>query len=65
MQQVTSGDFLTPSNLAQTYNPPSYPDPADLLNDYDRVMDYASKHPEHGRTRVEKSLGLPPSRVRT
>ncbi|QZX99790.1 hypothetical protein [Halobaculum rubrum] len=52
-------------SLARTYNPQSYPDPANLLEDYDRVMEYASKHPDHGRTRVGTALELPPSRVRT
>lgn len=50
--------------LARTYNPPSYPDPADQLADYDRVMEFTSKHPDYGRTRVGKALELPPSRVR-
>jgi len=51
--------------FAYTYSPPSYPDPTTLLDDYERVMEYASKHPDHGRTRVGRAVELPPSRVRT
>lgn len=50
--------------LARTYNPPAYPDPATLLDDYDRTIAYASKHPDHGRTRVGRAVDLPPGRVR-
>ncbi|MXR41009.1 hypothetical protein GRX01_06595 [Halobaculum sp. WSA2] len=65
MPEDQTTPLVDPQSLARTYNPQSYPDPANLLEDYDRVMEYASKHPDHGRTRVGTALELPPSRVRT
>lgn len=65
MTETQTSSLVGARSLGRTYNPRSYPDPADLLKDYDRVMEYASKHSDHGRTRVGKALELPPSRVRT
>ncbi|WP_144905743.1 hypothetical protein [Halobellus captivus] len=50
--------------LARTYNPRSYADPADQLDDYRRVKRYVNRHPNAGRTAVGTALDLPPSRVR-
>lgn len=52
--------------LARTYNStPAYDDPADVLDDYERVMDYVAHHPEEGDHAVSTSLGLPRSRIST
>lgn len=52
--------------LARTYNStPAYDDPADVLDDYERVMDYVAHHPEAGDHAVSTSLGLPRSRIST
>ena len=56
--------MLRPESLARTYKPRSYPDPAEQLTDYQRVREYVSKHPDHGRNRVGSALDLPPGRVR-
>ncbi|WP_277552286.1 hypothetical protein [Halobaculum limi] len=56
--------MLTPDSLARTYNPESYADPTDQLADFERVREYASHNPDHGRVRVGNTLDLPPSRVR-
>ncbi|WP_435064866.1 hypothetical protein [Halobaculum sp. EA56] len=56
--------IVSETDLARTYNHPSYADAADVVADYERVQRYASHHPDHGRTRVGSALDLPPSRVR-
>ena len=63
--RAQSQSIVDAEALARTYSPPSYSDPTTLLDDYARVMEYASKHPDHGRTRVGKAVELPPGRVRT
>ncbi|GAB3702416.1 hypothetical protein [Halorubrum pallidum] len=55
----------TAQALARTYSDREYPDPWQKVLDYRRVREYATDHPEHGRTRVGNALDLPPSRVRT
>lgn len=50
--------------LAQTYNPPGYPDPIDCVTDYHRVMRHASMHPNQGSQAVSTRLELPRSRIR-
>jgi hypothetical protein len=41
-----------------------YPDPWEKVLDYRRVREYAAEHPDAGRTRVGRALGLPSGRVR-
>ncbi|WP_390215230.1 hypothetical protein [Halobaculum halobium] len=57
--------IISEAGLARTYDHPSYVDAADAVDDYKRVKQYASHHPDHGRTRVGSALDLPPSRVRS
>ncbi|MFB6125742.1 MAG: hypothetical protein ABEJ79_00360 [Halolamina sp.] len=57
--QIFSSD-----DLARTYEPRGYADPAEQVHDYNRVQRYAGKHPDAGRVAVGDALDLPPSRVR-
>jgi hypothetical protein len=50
--------------LARLYNHRSYSDPAEIIEDYERVMNYCAEHPNAGRTKVGNTLELPPERVR-
>lgn len=50
--------------LARTYDPPSYSDPYDAVEDYHRVMKYASKHPSKGSSAAASTLELPRGRIR-
>ncbi|MFB6127694.1 MAG: hypothetical protein ABEJ79_10440 [Halolamina sp.] len=56
--------IFSAGDLAQTYDPPTYADPTEQLQNYDRVQEYASRHPNAGRTKVGNALDLPASRVR-
>jgi len=56
--------MLAPESLARTYDPPKYADPAEQLADYQRVLAYQARNPDHGRTRIGQRFELPPSRVR-
>lgn len=50
--------------LARTYDHPSYEDPWEVVNDYQRVQTYAARHPDAGSYAVARALDLPRSRVR-
>lgn len=65
MPGVSTSPLVDAKALARTYQPRSYPDPAEQLDDYQRVREYVSKHPDHGRNRVGSALDLPPGRVRS
>jgi hypothetical protein len=54
----------TAQTLARTYSDRVYPDPWEKVLDHRRVLDYAARNPNAGRTRVGNALDLPPSRVR-
>lgn len=54
----------TPKALAATYNPPSYPDPWNAVQDYHTVTEYAAAHPEKASTAIASALDLPRSRIR-
>jgi len=50
--------------LARTYNHPSYDDPWEVVEDYQRVQTYAARHPNAGSYAVGRALNLPRGRVR-
>ncbi|ELY64711.1 hypothetical protein [Natrinema versiforme] len=50
--------------LARTYDPPSYSDPFEAVEDYREVMAYASKHPSKGSSAIASALELPRGRIR-
>jgi hypothetical protein len=50
--------------LARTYNHPSYDDPWEVVEDYQRVQSYAARHPDAGSSAVGRALNLPRGRVR-
>ncbi|OYR69022.1 hypothetical protein [Halorubrum ezzemoulense] len=54
----------TAQTLARTYSDRVYTDPWEKVVDYRRVLDYAARNPNAGRTRVGNALDLLPSRVR-
>jgi hypothetical protein len=50
--------------LARTYNHPSYDDPCEVVEDYQRVQTYTARHPDDGSSAVGRALDLPRGRVR-
>ncbi|SDM47038.1 hypothetical protein SAMN04487949_1772 [Halogranum gelatinilyticum] len=56
--------IATEQDLARTYKTPGYADPYDCVEDYRRVMRYASKHPNKGSQAVSTRVDLPRSRIR-
>jgi hypothetical protein len=50
--------------LARTYETPSYADPWDAVEDYQRVIEYAADHPNRGSQAIATALELPRSRIR-
>lgn len=51
--------------LARTYNHPSYEDPYKAVQDYNRVVEAAAKHPNKGSAALSTLVELPRSRIRT
>ena len=56
--------LVTAAELARTYDPPSYPDPWELVEDYRRVLEFASHHPTMGSSAIAARVDLPRSRIR-
>lgn len=50
--------------LARTYNHPSYEDPYEAVQDYNRVVEAAAEHPNKGSTALSTVVELPRSRIR-
>lgn len=50
--------------FARTYNHPSYEDPYAAIQDYNRVVEAAAKHPNKGSTALSRIVELPRSRIR-
>lgn len=50
--------------LVRTYRSPSYPDPWDAIQDYERVQAAAAEHPNKGSSALSRVVGLPRSRIR-
>lgn len=50
--------------FVRTYNPRAYADPVALVDDYFRVIDHATRHPEKGSHAIAIELDLPQSQVR-
>ncbi|PGF15804.1 hypothetical protein CP556_06540 [Natrinema sp. CBA1119] len=60
----SDGPILGEKEIARTYNTPSYADPFDAVEDYRRVLDYASRHPNKGSSAISTALELPRGRIR-
>lgn len=60
-----SEPIINEQELARTYNTPSYADPAEAVEDYRRVLEYASKHPSKGSSAISSALDLPRGRIRS
>lgn len=56
--------MFTEESLARTYDPVSYADAYDLVEDYQRVAEYRLSHPDAGSTAIARALELPRSRIR-
>lgn len=54
----------TAQTISRTYSDRVYSDPWEKVLDHRRVLDFAARNPNAGRTRVGNALDLPPSRVR-
>lgn len=50
--------------LARTYNHPSYEDPYEAVQDYNRVVAAAAEHPNKGSTALSSLVELPRGRIR-
>lgn len=50
--------------LVRTYSPPSYADPWQLVDDYERVIAYSANHPNKGSSAISSALNLPRGRIR-
>lgn len=50
--------------LARTYNHPSYDDPYEAVQDYNRVIEAAAKNPNKGSTALSRVVDLPRGRIR-
>lgn len=50
--------------LARTYNHPSYDDPYEAVEDYNRVIEAAAENPNKGSAALSKVVELPRSRIR-
>ena len=50
--------------LVRTYETPSYADPWEAVEDYERTIAYTAKHPNKGSQALATSLELPRSRIR-
>lgn len=55
---------ISPPALARTYSHPSYADPWDCVQDYQRVLEYTGARTDLGSTAVASALDLPRSRIR-
>jgi len=58
------GSAIT-KRLARTYQTPSYADPWDAVEDYQRTLEYAADHPNKGSQALSTALELPRGRIRT
>lgn len=56
--------FAPPEAFARTYDPPGDIDPWDLVNQYNRVMEYSAQHPTAGSTAIANALEIPRGRLR-
>lgn len=63
MATVGAAPISAPA-LARTYSHPSYADPWECVEDYQRVLEYTGARPDAGSTAVASALDLPRSRIR-
>ncbi|TYL37239.1 hypothetical protein CV102_18160 [Natronococcus pandeyae] len=56
--------LIHPRNLARTYSSQAYEDPWEIVEDYQRVLEYTGRQPNAGSQRVASKLNLPRSRIR-
>ncbi|WP_276257157.1 hypothetical protein [Halomontanus rarus] len=61
---MSSARLLGPKSLARTYHAHAYEDAWEIVEDYQRVLEYTGRHPNAGSQRVAKALDLPRARVR-
>lgn len=50
--------------LVRTYNNPSYADPWDAVEDFERVQEVAAQHPQKGSSAISNIVNLPRERIR-
>lgn len=62
---MTSGELIDERDLARTYDGGAYADPYDTVQEYRKVMRYASNHPNKGSHAVSTATDTPRSRIRT
>jgi hypothetical protein len=51
--------------LVRTYSPPSYADPWECIQDYERVQRYTAEHPKQASQAISTAGYLPRSRIRS
>lgn len=66
MSTERGDEFLlsNPLGFVRTYNPPAFPDPIDLLEEYYDVIRFAAEHPNLGSAAIAARLDVPRSRIR-
>ncbi len=55
--------LVSPPDLARTYNPQSYEDAWETVEDYQRILEYTGRHPNKGSSAVASNFNLPRGRV--
>lgn len=56
---------MNPHEFIRTYSPPTYEDPVDAVEDYERVKEYTAAHPQKKSHAVSNSIDLPRERIRS
>ncbi|WP_226043311.1 hypothetical protein [Natrinema sp. DC36] len=56
--------LATPTALARTYNSQAYEDSWEIVEDYQRVLEYTGRNPNASAGRVASALSLPRGRIR-
>ncbi|OAQ54800.1 hypothetical protein HTG_04330 [Natrinema mahii] len=60
-----NGSVISAHDFAQTYDGGAYADSWDTVEEYRKIMRYASKHPQKGSQAVATATDTPRSRIRT
>lgn len=61
---MTAAPLTTPQQLARTYSAQAYADSWEIVEDYQRFLEYTGRRPNAGSQRIASALELPRGRVR-
>ena len=65
MIETTTRRDVPAKAFVRTYDNPSYADPWDAIEDYERVQRAAARHPEKGSSALSRIVDLPRGRIRS